>query len=318
MIEKYLNTQKVQVNVFCTQDSKSIFVGSNFRIFVIPIKTTINSIFRPFALFKAMKLIRATEGVFITFFGDWYEHILLSIGGANYYSPHWPKTHYFRKILRIPSTQVFGNKIVIESENLYSSFQELILKFQVIAGLSEEKISLQNYFLPDRRNVTQKKVVAFSPLGSVRAKELSIENIYSLLKLLDSMQLKVILFCSSSQFVKLSGLLNTFSNIQVCSDIDLGLKEIIKSDCYIGVDTFWAHVAIHSKLPTLVFSGGIPAELIYPNLVSETTFGNFCKFYPCYNTAPCLRLTNKILCLGAEHPHQFLGSVNKFLSSLYN
>ncbi len=316
VIEEHLVGNGIVVNIFCRNANLPVFNDGKFKVLNIEITPTIKFLFKWKELLAAIKLIKRQNGIFITFFGDWLELILLTLSGVRFIYPIWPKSHYLRKILRIPKFRYpFGLGVDICAENLYLSFEEYARSISSLHSRSSKLHEDRIFQLTKSINPSSEAIVTFSPIGSLASKTISRGNIVSIIELCNSMDYTVVVMCSESQKDELYKFLNKNIKIKFCTDITAGISFVKTSRFYIGVDTFWTHVSISNNIPSLLFSGGIPAKYIYPKFVNELTFGDRCEYYPCYNFAPCRNDQNSFVCIGSGLQDLVLMRVREFLTN---
>jgi ADP-heptose:LPS heptosyltransferase len=314
-IEDHFIGNGIRVNIFCREECAPVFNDGKFNVFKIKIQPSVRSLFKWSELQATIKSIKHKDGVYISFFGDWLELILLTLSGVRFFYPVWPKSHYLRKILRIPKFRYpFGVGVDICNENLYLSFEKYARYISSLFSSSSKLMDREKFDLINSINVQPRDTVVFSPIGSVSSKTLSNENINGIIELCSSMDCTVILMCSETQKNSISKCLRSSNQVKFCTNIADGVSFLKTSRCYIGVDTFWTHVAICNNIPTLLFSGAIPAKFIYPEVVNELTYGNQCAYYPCFNFSPCKNKKESFVCIGSGLQLLTLKRVREFLA----
>jgi ADP-heptose:LPS heptosyltransferase len=298
-IERYFLESGVKFKVFCRVENLQVFNGAEFDVVSLDFYPSIRFFFNIRKWYTVRRILRKNRGIFVSFFGDWTEITLLVSSNVYFAYPQWPRDFFLRKLLRIPSFKLpLGNGISILSDNLYRAFEEYTFEIRCFVKYDEGVLVLskeRDFQVGANRRLNGH--VTFAPIGSSQSKMLSVETIRIVEELCIFLNLNLIVLCSKEQMSGLERPLRN-SNITYCNDIPKGIEFIRVSDYYVGVDTFWSHVAANYEIPTLLFSGVMPAGLIYPDRVVELSYGSLCEKYPCFNLSSCSNVSDPYICLG--------------------
>ena len=316
-IDDYFGSTDLKFRVFCRPGNEQLFSNSNYEVITLDVYPTLRFFLNIRKWFEVTQILRQYHGVFISFFGDWFDLIVLLSSNVKFIFPVWGRAFFLRRLIRIPLFKLpFGKGFCIRNDNLYEAFDEYTLKIlgdfkiekKIFASSKELKFNIDH-------TIQVKSHVAFAPFGSSKTKMLSFETILAIFDSCTRLNFDLIILSTEAQkrdLIEVAG----DREVTYCCDISDGFEHVKRAKYYIGVDTFWSHIAVNFHIPTLVFSGVIPAKFIYPDYVEELSFGNQCRLYPCFNLSRCENLKDPYICLGHNVDKDLLRSdLSRFLNS---